>query len=56
MAVLSYAGLTVRGTFVFDHFARVVRLSSRDFLRRLPGGRFEEGEWIVSYGGHMLFG
>lgn len=54
--MLSYAGLTVRGTFRFDRFARVVRLASRDFLRRLPGGRFEEGEWVVSYGGHMLFG
>lgn len=54
--MLSYAGLTVRGTFSFDGFARVSRLSSRDFLRRLPSGRFEEGEWVVSYGGHMLFG
>ncbi|KAL4421399.1 hypothetical protein ABPG75_010690 [Micractinium tetrahymenae] len=56
VVVLSYAGLTVRATFGFDRFARIVRLTSRDFLRRLPSGRFERGEWVVSYSGHMLFG
>jgi len=56
VAVLSYGGITVRATFTFDRFGRVARVTSRDFLRRLPNGRFEEGEWTVSYSGHMLFG
>lgn len=56
VAVLTYGGLTVRATFLFDSFARAVRVTTHDFLRRLPSGAFEQGEWTVSYSGHMLFG
>lgn len=55
-AVLTYGGACVRATFTFDRFGRVARMSSRDFLRRLPSGAFEAGEWQVAYSGHMLFG
>ncbi|KAI7841479.1 hypothetical protein COHA_004873 [Chlorella ohadii] len=55
-AVLSWGGPPVRATFTFDRWGRVARCSSHDFLRRLPDGSFEQGEWQVAYSGHMLFG
>jgi len=55
-AVLSWGGPPVRATFTFDRWGRVARFSSHDFLRRLPDGSFEQGEWQVAYSGHMLFG
>lgn len=55
-AVLTYGGLTVRAVFTFDRFGRVVRLRTRDALRRLSNGGYELGEWRVAYSGHMLFG
>lgn len=55
--MLSWNGLVVRATFAFDRFDRLVRLRSRDFLRRLPSGGYDaSGEWHVDYSGHMLFG
>ena len=55
-AVLTYGGACVRATFTFDRFARVARLRSRDFLRRLPSGAYEAGTLECRYSGHMLFG
>lgn len=55
-AVLTYGGGCVRATFTFDRFGRVARMRSSDFLRRLPSGAFEAGEWQIGYSGHMLFG
>ena len=47
-AVLTYAGGCVRARFLFDRWGRVARMTSPDFLRRLPSGSFESGEWQVS--------
>lgn len=55
-AVLTWGGAAVRATFTFDRWGRVARCASRDFLRRLPDGSFEAGEWQLAYSGHMLFG
>lgn len=55
-AVLSWGGPPVRATFTFDRWGRVARCTSHDFLRRLPDGSFERGEWQVAYSGHLLFG
>lgn len=54
--MLSWGGPPVRATFTFDRWGRVARCTSHDFLRRLPDGSFERGEWQVAYSGHLLFG